>query len=124
MKKLIAVVCLSAAILIPAATQAFTLYSPALGLIDELECTVVNVGNIMLQAQYFYIAAGGQRIPADPEWFDLPPNGFLGVGGGAYPRCAISVRAKNPRRTATKSMVRTAAKFTDNVGKTFAMEIK
>jgi hypothetical protein len=118
MKKLIAVLCLSLAVLIPKTTEAFVLYTPAFNY-HTTWCSILNVGNITLLVDVAAIRyTDGTRIPSEPEWVELLPGGTGGVyvQGLGQDRCVFQVKAKNPRRTATRNMVRAGVVFSNSAG--------
>lgn len=67
MKKLTALLCVMAAILVPTAAEAFTLYTPeAPEAAGTITCSIINVGPIPLEVQV--IPYRGSEPPGPIEW--------------------------------------------------------
>ena len=127
MKKLMAGLCLAAAVLAPAVTQAFTVTSPVFTDRLLMECRILNVGNIVLQTSPFWIADDGQKVWVGTPWADLPPGADVSTGyynPVPHKSCGFSVRAKSKRRTATRNMIRGVVHFIDTDHRRVALELK
>ena len=127
MKKAIVLLFLSTAVFLPSATEAFTLHSPSLFDNSKISCSLTNVGRISLVFVInFYDPSGvnvGSSSPAR-----LPPGSMREAGtsyaGTHAVRCSFNVRATDPRKTATRDMVRAAVTFKDDSGAGFSFEVK